>query len=191
LAPPNYHADGQIKEDVYVYGSFLQSKMYKAGVNCLDCHDKHTMKSKSEGNGLCLQCHGSEVYNVKKHHQHNDNSSGAECVNCHMPQTRYMGVDDRRDHSFKVPRPDLSLDFNTPNACIKCHDNKSNQWANDNLEKWHGKPEAVLPSKHLLMVLNSGQRISLEQHISILADDKLDVISRATAIGLLSYTTPT
>ena len=191
LAPPNYHADGQIKEEVYVYGSFLQSKMYKAGVNCLDCHDKHTMKLTIEGNGLCLQCHGAEVYNVKEHHQHDDNSSGAECVNCHMPENRYMGVDDRRDHSFKIPRPDLSLAFNTPNACISCHDDKSNQWASETLENWHGKAKTVLPSKQLLMMLNNGQGISFDQHLSILADEKLDVISRATAIGLLSYASPT
>ncbi|NQY88636.1 MAG: hypothetical protein HRT51_12990 [Colwellia sp.] len=191
LASPNYHADGQIKEEVYVYGSFLQSKMFAAGVNCLDCHNKHTMKLKVEGNGLCLQCHGGEVYSVKEHHQHKDNSAGAQCVNCHMPENRYMGVDDRRDHSFKIPRPDLSLGFNTPNACTSCHDDKSNQWANEKLEKWHGKAKIVLASKQLLMMLNSGHGISLDQHLSIIADEKLDVISRATAIQLLSYATPT
>jgi predicted CXXCH cytochrome family protein len=188
---PNYHADGQIKEEVYVYGSFLQSKMFVAGVNCLDCHDKHTMKLKVEGNGLCLQCHGAEVYNVKSHHQHEDNSTGAQCANCHMPENRYMGVDDRRDHSFKSPRPDLSLTFDTPNACTKCHDDKSNQWANDKLYSWHGKPEDILASKNFLMLLNSGQALSLQQHLSILNDEKLDVISRASAIQLLSYTTQT
>jgi predicted CXXCH cytochrome family protein len=191
LSTPNYHVDGQIKEEVFVYGSFLQSKMFKAGVNCLDCHDKHTMKLKVEGNGLCLQCHGAEVYNVKEHHQHNHNSTGAECVNCHMPENKYMGVDDRRDHSFKIPRPDLSLIFNTPNACISCHADKSNQWASETLENWHGKAKAVLQSKQLLMMLNSGQTISFEQHISILADESLDVISRATALKLLSYATAT
>lgn len=190
-AAPNYHADGQIKEEVYVYGSFLQSKMFAAGVNCLDCHDKHTMKLKIKGNGLCLQCHGAEIYNVKSHHQHEDNSTGAQCANCHMPENRYMGVDDRRDHSFKIPRPDLSLTFDTPNACTKCHDDKSNQWANDKLNSWHGKPEAILASKHLLMLLNSGQAISLQQHLSILSDEKLDVISRASAVQLLSYITQT
>ena len=189
LASPNYHADGQIKEEVYVYGSFLQSKMFAAGVNCLDCHDKHTMKIKVEGNGLCLQCHGSEVYNIEEHHQHENDSAGAQCVNCHMPETRYMGVDDRRDHSFKIPRPDLSSAFNTPNACTSCHDDKSNQWASKALESWHGKPKSILPSKQSLMLLNSGQAINLEQHLSIISDEKLDVISRATAIGLLSYTT--
>lgn len=189
LASPNYHADGQIKEEVYVYGSFLQSKMYATGVNCLDCHDKHTMKLKIEGNGLCLQCHGAEVYNVKEHHQHQDSASGAQCVNCHMPENRYMGVDDRRDHSFKIPRPDVSQAFGTPNACIKCHDDKNNEWASNNLEKWHGKPEPLNINKEYLMALNSGQALTLKQHLSIIGDEKLDVISRATAIQLLSYTT--
>jgi predicted CXXCH cytochrome family protein len=189
LASPNYHADGQIKEEVYVYGSFLQSKMFAVGVNCLDCHDKHTMKLKIEGNGLCLQCHGAEVYNVKDHHQHEQKSTGAQCVNCHMPENRYMGVDDRRDHSFKIPRPDISQAFGTPNACKKCHAGESNQWASDKLNEWHGKPAAINLNKKYLMALNSGQALSLQQHFSIIADEKLDVISRATAIQLLSYTT--
>ncbi len=190
-AAPNYHADGQIKEEVYVYGSFLQSKMFAAGVNCLDCHDKHTMKLKDEGNGLCLQCHGAEVYNVKSHHQHEDNSVGAQCANCHMPENRYMGVDDRRDHSFKIPRPDLSLTFNTPNACTKCHDDKSNQWANENLTQWHGAPKELLRSKQFLIELNSGKPINLEEHLTIIADTNLDVISRASALQMLSFTTQT
>lgn len=186
---PTYYADGQIKEEVYVYGSFLQSKMFAKGVNCLDCHDKHTMKLKIAGNGLCLQCHGNEVYNVKSHHQHEESSIGAQCVNCHMPTKRYMGVDDRRDHSFKIPRPDVSAQFGTPNACTQCHEDKSNQWANDNLVKWHGKPKEILKSKHFLMSLNDGQSINLEDHLSIIADTKLDVISRASALQMLSFTT--
>ncbi len=188
-AAPNYHADGQIKEEVYVYGSFLQSKMYAAGVNCLDCHDKHTMKLKIQGNGLCLQCHSGEEFNVKLHHQHEENSAGAQCVNCHMPDNRYMGVDDRRDHSFKIPRPDLSIQFNTPNACIQCHDDKSNQWASDKLTHWRGKAKPIQESKLFLMALNSGQAINLEDHLSIIADTKLSIISRASALQMLSFTT--
>jgi Tfp pilus assembly protein PilF len=188
---PNYYADGQIKEEVYVYGSFLQSKMFSAGVNCLDCHDKHTMKVKIEGNGLCLQCHAGEVYNVKEHLQHEENSAGAQCVNCHMPENRYMGVDDRRDHSFKVPHPELSQSFATPNACIKCHENKSNQWASESLINWHGKPQAISPTSLNLLQLNSGQAISLEQHLAIINDEKISVIKRASALQLLAYTTQT
>ena len=188
---PNYYADGQIKEEVYVYGSFLQSKMYDKGVNCIDCHDKHTMKLKIEGNGLCLQCHGGEVFNVKSHHQHEEASTGAQCVNCHMPTNRYMGVDDRRDHSFKVPRPDISQAFDTPNACIKCHDNKSNQWVSDNLNKWHGEPKALTRNKQLLLALNNGEAINLESHLSIIADTDISVIKRASAIQRLAHTTQT
>ncbi len=186
---PNYYADGQIKEEVYVYGSFLQSKMYTAGVNCLDCHDKHSMKLKIEGNGLCLQCHSNEIYNTKDHHQHDENSSGAQCVNCHMASNLYMGVDDRRDHSFKIPKPDISEQFNTPNACIKCHEKQTNQWADDNFKVWYGKPVALLKSKQYLMALNAGKPITLSQHWSIIDDEKVDVISRASALQMLSYST--
>ena len=185
---PNYHADGQIKEEVYVYGSFLQSKMFEKGVNCLDCHDNHTMKVKVAGNGLCLQCHNAEEYNVKSHHQHEAGSTGAQCVNCHMPETRFMGVDDRRDHSFKIPRPDLSISLNTPNACVNCHQGESNEWAAQTLQKWHGQPKGIAPSKHYLLALNSGTRITLEQHWAIVNEETLDVISRASALHQLSLT---
>ncbi|WP_252734003.1 cytochrome c3 family protein [Pseudoalteromonas sp. C2R02] len=191
LNAPMYHVDGQIQEEVYVYGSFLQSKMFENGVNCLDCHDQHTMKLKIEGNGLCLQCHGAEVYNVPTHHQHEQESTGAQCINCHMPTNRYMGVDDRRDHSFKISRPDLSLEFDTPNACVQCHEDKDNLWAAKTLKKWHVKPKALSSTRHNYYLLNSGQPISLEKHKAIINDKDIDVITRATAIRLLNMTTQT
>jgi tetratricopeptide (TPR) repeat protein len=102
-----------------------------------------------------------------------------------------MGVDDRRDHSFKIPRPDISQAYNTPNACTKCHDHKSNQWASESLVKWHAQPKPLPTSKEYLLALNSGLAIDIEQHLAIIADVQLDIISRATAIQLLSYTTQT
>ena len=54
LEPRLYHYDGQIKEEVYVYGSFAQSRMYHAGVRCSDCHDPHTLKPRAQGNALCV-----------------------------------------------------------------------------------------------------------------------------------------
>jgi len=39
-----YFPDGQILEEVYVYGSFTQSKMYDRDVRCSDCHDVHSVK---------------------------------------------------------------------------------------------------------------------------------------------------
>ena len=123
LRDDTYHADGQIKDEVYVYGSFIQSKMYHKGIRCTDCHDPHSLKLKAEGNQVCTSCHqhAAGKYDVPSHHHHPVGSAGAQCVNCHMPHTTYMEVDARRDHSLRVPRPDLSVSIGTPNACSSCH----------------------------------------------------------------------
>ncbi len=123
LRPETYHADGQIKDEVYVYGSFIQSRMYHKGIRCTDCHDPHSLKLKQTGNETCTSCHqhAAGKYDVPSHHHHAVGTQGAMCVNCHMPHTTYMDVDERRDHSIRVPRPDLSVKLGTPNACSHCH----------------------------------------------------------------------
>ncbi len=124
LTPTTYYADGQILDEVYVYGSFIQSKMYHNNVRCSDCHDPHTTRIKQQGNALCTSCHTQHPvakYDTPAHHRHNAGSAGAQCVECHMPATPFMDVDLRRDHSLRIPRPDLSVDLGTPNACTACH----------------------------------------------------------------------
>ncbi|NVK24177.1 MAG: hypothetical protein HWE10_04555, partial [Gammaproteobacteria bacterium] len=189
LAPPLYHADGQIKEEVYVYGSFLQSKMYDEGVTCIDCHDAHSMKVKSQTNGLCLQCHSAQTYQQEQHIRHPLDSAGAQCVNCHMPETTYMGVDARRDHSFRIPRPDLSIKYDTPNACINCHQDQSNTWAANALTQWHGQPEPVDKSQQHFMQLMHNRTLPLEQHLALINDEDMPEIKRASALAMLPYST--
>ncbi len=123
LEPTSYFPDGQIMDEVYVYGSFLQSKMFHKGVKCSDCHDPHSVRLKYEGNRVCTSCHQHSPgkYDTPAHHHHREGSMGSRCVECHIPETTYMEVDPRRDHSFRVPRPDLSLSLGTPNACTRCH----------------------------------------------------------------------
>ncbi len=123
LNVPVYHADGQIRDEDYVYGSFLQSKMFHNGIRCSDCHNPHSANLIHTGNQVCTSCHQHPAgkYDSESHHHHKSGTAGAACVNCHMPATTYMDVDSRRDHSFRVPRPDLSLSLNTPNACTGCH----------------------------------------------------------------------
>lgn len=149
-----YHADGQILEEVYEYGSFLQSKMHGKGVRCSDCHEPHSLNLRAEGNALCATCHnpatpavrnGIDVtglkhkdYDAPAHHFHPAGSPGAQCVNCHMPSRNYMVIDGRRDHSFRVPRPDLSVKIGTPNACTGCHAGKSAHWATQVVAQWYG-----------------------------------------------------
>jgi len=117
-----YYADGQIKEELYEYGSFLQSRMYRENVRCSNCHDPHSLQPKFAGNALCTQCHVQAKYDTPAHHHHKIESTGSKCVECHMPEQTYMEVDPRRDHSIRVPRPDLTKSLGVPNACAQCHD---------------------------------------------------------------------
>ncbi len=118
-----YHADGQILDEVYVFGSYIQSKMFHKSIRCTDCHDPHTARLIHSGNQVCTSCHQHSAgkYDSPAHHRHQPGSAGAQCVSCHMPETTYMAVDPRRDHSLRIPRPDLSVELATPNACSGCH----------------------------------------------------------------------
>jgi tetratricopeptide (TPR) repeat protein len=136
LEEPLYYPDGQIRDEVYVYGSFVQSKMHQAGVVCSNCHEPHSNELRAPGNAVCAQCHLPSRYDDTQHHHHERESAGAQCVECHMPETTYMVVDPRRDHSMRIPRPDLGVVMGTPNACNQCHQDRDAQWAVDSLRAW-------------------------------------------------------
>jgi len=144
-----YHADGQILDEVYVYGSFTQSRMYVAGVRCSDCHDPHSAGLRLEGDALCMQCHGGGEakrfrgmptggYDEPAHHHHAPGEPGSACVDCHMPATTYMEIDPRRDHRMGIPRPDQSVLLGTPNACTGCHADQTDGWAAEKAGAWWG-----------------------------------------------------
>jgi len=135
-----YWNDGQMRDEVYNWGSFLQSRMYAAGVTCSDCHDPHTLRLKAAGDAVCAGCHRPEKYAAASHTRHADGTPGAACTACHMPTTTYMIVDPRHDHSMRIPRPDLSAKLGTPNACNQCHARKTPQWAAEAIAKWVGRP---------------------------------------------------
>ena len=208
LSEGMYHADGQILEEVYVYGSFIQSKMYHRDVKCSDCHDVHSIKTVKTGNDLCLQCHQGKIYDQKEHHFHKvkgepgqpvkdaggrilfEVGTGAECVQCHMPGRHYMGIDYRPDHSLRIPRPDLSDPLKTPNACNRCHWDKSNQWSADYTAKWYGPGRRY----HYGSILAGGRERNpgIEPELTRVVQDRLyPTIVRATALASLSgYATP-
>lgn len=183
-----YHEDGQILEEDYVYGSFLQSKMHAQGIKCNDCHNVHSLELKLTGNQLCLQCHVPD-YKTEKHHFHKENTEAGQCINCHMTGKHYMGNDFRRDHSFRIPRPDQSALYGTPNACNECHTDKSEQWAADWVVKWYGKERNPHFSDYLIMSQREGldpeERKKLDTFIN---DLNYPAIARSTVINSLSYT---
>ena len=131
-----YQPDGQMLDEVYNYGSFLQSRMFAAGVTCSDCHEPHSAKLRAEGDQVCLQCHAPRYAEASHTHHEGENAPG--CVACHMPAREFMVIDTRHDHSFRVPRPDLSVTLGVDNACTDCHTDKSPDWAAAAIEEWFG-----------------------------------------------------
>ncbi|MCW3473196.1 tetratricopeptide repeat protein [Limobrevibacterium gyesilva] len=192
LEPGLYHADGQIDGEVYEYGSFVQSRMHFAGVTCSNCHDPHSLKLRAEGNSLCAQCHMPAKFDVPAHHHHQPGGTGAQCVNCHMPTKTYMVIDTRRDHSFRVPRPDLSVSIGTPNACTQCHAGRPPEWAAQVAAGWF--PHGRQTTAHYGTALDAGRtgaRDAEQQLDRLILDQSQPAIARASALLLLPrYTSP-
>ncbi|MEZ5570707.1 MAG: HEAT repeat domain-containing protein [Halioglobus sp.] len=183
---PLYYHDGQIRDEVYVYGSFVQSKMHQAGVVCSNCHEPHSLQLRAPDNGVCAQCHLPSRYDTAQHHHHEQGSSGALCANCHMPQTTYMGVDARRDHSMRIPRPDLSMVMGTPNACNQCHTDKDATWALDALRRWgvQFRDTGNHPARAFQRMAQGDYR-AVPQLAQIASDTNTPAIWRATAMEAL------
>ncbi len=192
-----YHPDGQILDEVYVYGSFLQSKMYANGVRCSDCHDVHTAEIKADDNSLCTQCHSpagddrfstlrKAVYDDPGHHFHEPGSEGAQCKSCHMIERVYMGIDGRRDHSFRIPRPDLTETTGAPNACNDCHDDQSAQWAAAEIEKHFLDSEnRGFHHGELFHQAWNGDSSTFAALMELAQDDSAADIVRASALDIL------
>jgi predicted CXXCH cytochrome family protein len=186
LEPGLYRADGQIDGEVYEYGSFLQCRMHAAGVTCSNCHNPHSAKLRAEGNALCAQCHLPAKFDAAEHHHHQPGSAGTQCVNCHMPTKTYMVLDTRRDHSFRVPRPDLSVSLGTPNACTQCHNERSAEWAAQTVAGWYPRGRQTTP--HYGTALHAGRvgSTDAEQHLDrLILDPSQPAIARASALPLL------
>jgi len=198
---PHYYTDGQILDEDYVFGSFTQSRMYMEDVKCNDCHNVHSGKLILDGNKLCLQCHRSNVYDTYDHHFHKYEGSstlnvidefgvsrkvgeGALCINCHMPGGYYMGVDYRRDHSFRIPRPDLSEKIGSPNACIQCHANQSNQWAANSIIDWYGKKKKPHYGE-IFADAYEAKKEAFPKLVELANDELYPAMVRSTAIYLM------
>jgi len=185
-----YHADGQIQDEVFEYGSFHQSRMFQAGVGCSDCHEPHSLELRAEGDALCSQCHSPARFGTTAHTGHpvapKGAPAGVQCVDCHMPERTYMGVDRRRDHSLRVPRPDLTVRIGTPNACASCHGDKPAAWAAAAVERWHGPADSARHYGEVLHAARGGDP-AVGPELAVLAGDAAQpAIVRATALAELA-----
>ncbi len=194
-----YHHDGQIRDEVYEYGSFLQSKMASKGMRCSDCHDAHSGQLRLPGNGLCVTCHNAgtaaarrqtdtsrlerRTYDSPEHHSHRPGEPGSQCVDCHAPPKAFMVIDERADHSFRIPRPDLSARIGTPNPCTACHADQTPRWAADAIRE-HAPAENT-PADHFGLALYAGRRGepgAAQALLRVARQASLPAIARATAL---------
>jgi tetratricopeptide (TPR) repeat protein len=184
--------------------------MYQHLVRCTNCHDVHSLKVKYNGdNRLCEQCHDKRVYNTYQHTHHKFHGQkgnplildhgkrvipvgkGSKCINCHMPGRYYMGVDFRRDHSMRIPRPDLSVKLGTPNACnSQCHTDKSPQWAASFAAKWWGKKWPHQFGETFAKAIK-GDTTSGSELMRLIHDSTTAPIIRAAAVKYLGQEPPT
>lgn len=182
-----YYADGQIRDEVYVLGSFMQSRMYAEGVRCTHCHNPHTLKLVAEGNDLCLRCHETQRYDTPAHHHHEDDSVASRCVECHMRARVYMQIDPRRDHGFHLPRPDQTVEFGVPNACNACHNGRDANWASEHVIAWYGpkRPHDVHAAAALAADRN-GQGNANSLLTQVYDDPTTPLILKATVLARLA-----
>ncbi len=182
-----YQPDGQILDEVYEYGSFLQSKMHAAGVSCSDCHDPHSLKVAGSSDRVCAGCHAAEKFETPAHHFHKAGSPESRCTSCHMPTRDYMVVHTRHDHSFRVPRPDLSVSIGTPNACAQCHRDRSDRWAAAAAKQWWGdRSLREAPYGETIQAARREAAGAGTALAALAADSTRPPIRRATAASLLA-----
>ena len=187
LENPHYHADGQQRGEVYTTGSFMSSRMFAKGVTCSDCHEPHSGTLRATGNAVCSQCHLPASYDVPSHTLHSPRSRGAACAACHMPATDYMVVDARHDHSFRVPRPDLSVTLGTPNACNQCHRENDAAWAASVIARHFGPVrkgfQNFAEAFHAAERGTPGAEAAL---LGVIRDTSVSAIARASALARLT-----
>ena len=198
LTPDLYFPDGQQKDEVFILGSFLQSKMKARGVTCSNCHEPHGGGLVAEGNAVCTQCHnpaGNEQfpslhkadYDTPEHHHHKAGSEAAQCVSCHMPERNYMLIDPRRDHFFRRPDPLQSKAAGAPDVCTGCHQDKTAEWAAEQIASWKPAGDKSWQDRSAFIAFTNGDRsdTTLADLTRYVLDREHPAVVRATALNAL------
>ncbi len=199
-----FYPDGQVREEDYEVTAFLGSKMHAAGVRCVDCHEPHTSKLRVPGNLMCLTCHGGPLpiattntlntapvgprIDPETHSRHKVGTRGDFCTDCHMPQTVYMQRHARHDHGFTIPDPRLTQELGVPNACNRCHTDRSVDWSLEYVVKWYGpRTNEVMRSRARAIAKARAADAAAVPALVVMAKGETNSFWRAVAANLLRH----
>jgi tetratricopeptide (TPR) repeat protein len=196
LESPDYYPDGRDLGENYTYTSWLMSPCVKGGkFDCVHCHTSSgryrfapaNLQPGQTPNHSCMPCHQEKVANPEAHSHHKPGTPGGNCIDCHMPKTRFANMN-RSDHSMLPPTPAATLRFKSPNACNLCHKDKSAGWADAKVRQWHKRDyqQPVLNRASLVDDARKGKWERLPAMLAYLQDPGGDSITQGSLIRLLA-----
>ncbi|MCH2171705.1 C cytochrome precursor [Myxococcota bacterium] len=152
--------DGMVRVSGREYNGLLDSPCaVSPDFSCLTCHDMHPDNNDPRelaewandqlrvgfgGNAACVGCHAEIAADIPAHSLHPVDSTGSQCMNCHMPHTTYGLLKAIRSHQIDSPSVQDNLDTGRPNACNLCHLDQTLAWTAGELPRWGTLEEAVL-----------------------------------------------
>ena len=145
-----FYGDGRFRESTFIVESFLRSACFRKGeAQCGHCHDPHpadaasnpkSLRFREEPDRMCLQCHESYAADLEAHTRHEASSEGSRCTSCHMPKIMHSLLFQAGTHRIDdIPDAEMTVRFGqkeSPNACLRCHDEKGATWALEQLAAW-------------------------------------------------------
>ncbi len=189
LENPDFYADGRDLGENYTMTTWEMNQCAEnSGMHCVDCHTSSGRYrfAGDNANNACMPCHSDKVSNVSAHSFHSPDSEGSECIACHMPKTEFARMD-RSDHSFRPPMPQATITFGSPNACNICHEDKSAEWAEMEIQKTHQREyqKETIDNGYLIRKARDGKWSELDKLLTGLENEKFNKIYTTSFIRLL------
>ena len=190
LEHPDFFPDGRDLGENYTYTAWTMSPCVKSGkLDCLHCHTSSGRYRFKQGdvNQACMPCHADLVNNSTAHSRHEADSTGNQCVACHMPMTRFARMD-RSDHSMLPPTPAATGAFKSPNACNNCHPDQTAAWADEWVRKWYPRDyqKPVIERGELIAAARAQDWSRLPEMLDYITREDRDEVFANSLIRLLA-----
>ena len=186
LEHPDFYPDGRDLGENYTFTTWQMSPCVQSGkLDCVYCHTSSgRFRFKDKPNDACISCHPAKEKNFKAHTHHE--KTDATCIQCHMPMTDFARMN-RSDHSMRPPMPSATIQFQSPNACNICHQDKDAKWADGYVRQWHKEDyqKSTLETAALIDQARKGNWKNLSGMLAYLQRKDRDEIFANSLIRLL------